>query len=196
MKGKSKHLGSAKPDDPIYSSGIAIHFRPGLAHPPISHQHKTVASVPREESALGGRYTIVFDYFNWEGGSCLDADDSALLIAATIEEACLLFVVKVKELAFAAGSECQKLSSEARSWRGMSGYTTFCTMYESSKSFDLRSWKEAIVASLQRQGIDDQSPIQIINFKGTSYRPVETGAFEVMDIDYSEIADYVSGLFL
>lgn len=178
---KITHLGSASQDDPIYSSGFSIHFRP---------QKSNSLDIKKIDAAVNikKRYAIFFDFINWEGGSCLNSDESELIFDSTFDNVQILFFSQVQRLVSLVQDECIKAKSVANnaSWRGMSGYSAYCVVFEAPKVFDTEEWKNIFFD--EDEGDNSvTSKCKLCNFWGRSYEPTDHHEFFEKNIDYAEV---------
>lgn len=188
-KSKITDLGSASQDDPIYSSVVNISFRPQISNQLIN---KTIDLT----SNTSGRYAVFIDFLNWEGGSCLNSEESELIIGTTFEDIQMLYKSQIQRFASLAENECNKakLTDDEASWRGMSGYTAYCAMYEAHKVLDREGWQNIFFDD----GEDDHNipdRYKLCNFWGCSYQPTYDRDFLATNIGYAEIKNLLIDKF-
>jgi hypothetical protein len=190
---KGKDLGWAKPDDPIYQSVPMIHFKPS-AHLDrengVKTRHNLRCNLMPTET---GRFVVVFDYFNWEGGSCLDSTAPRIALLPAKDEADLYFDSKVDELSVAMMGEIGKTKPISGSHWGLSGYTWYCVLFESDDTLDEAGWRSVVSAD------DENLILKISNLikrlDGYDAQPV-VGGFKLKRIKYSDIEEKIYAAFM
>ncbi len=189
---KVKNLGWAEPGDPIYQGGPMIHFKAGIQSDRdngIKKHHDPQCNVMPTEI---GRFAVVLDYYNWEGGSCLDSTAPRIALFPAHDVAEMYFDSKVAELSAAMLSEIGNIAAIGSSHWGLSGYTWYCVMLESDETRDEDGWCNFISAD----GEDDIHGVSklVKLFDGCKAKPVD-GDFELKRIEFADVEEYVYGSF-
>jgi len=160
---KGINRGWAKPDDPMYSSGVMATFRSPLM-PSIGNSQKstdgaqpldlvevdlpeksvkpTVSPSREVVTVASGRYAVICDFLSWDAGSCLDIGIPQFALCASLDDAHYLFESRSAFLASELKQECDKVEEISDlPWMGQSGYTTYCILFEADESYDAAGWQ-------------------------------------------------------
>lgn len=188
---KIKDMGSAKSDDPN-ASEPSIRFKPNVSS---SIEVGTPSGIPQgyksnHAQVTLGRYAVVLDYLNWEAGSCLDLSIPQLALYSTCAGAQDGFGGRCAQLSVAVRNECVMVTKMNESHWGLSGYTTYCILFEANDALGVKAWHGLLGSG---DGADLSKLVKC--FEAFEFRPTGGACFVRIPLELKDVEDNLLDLF-